>query len=300
MPNQNQSDARILRRTPAGPIFPALLALIVLSSCGVQLEEPSTAGNAFRLAVVYDQGEEVLTQYYQPLLDYLGNRLGRPTELVLASDHAEILDLFDKRQIDIAYVDGATTIDAANVGAIALAVRSQIAAVATYFLSSPDHSTDSILDFKGLRMAFGPEESTDSHWIPRVFLDDSGINPEEFFSEIRYAESLDQTFDWIRSGVVDIGAAPSLFVDALIATDGLPPGVVRMARSARHLNYAWVVRDNALRNEILDAFLSLTRSNPDHIPILDAHNTDGFLPVAARDYLELGRVRSEFLRGQTR
>lgn len=124
--------------------------------------------------------------------------------------------------------------------------------------------------------------------MPRHELLEMGIVPETYFSEVLYSDAHDKTVQWVRDGIVDVGAVNSQVIEKMHVSGDLDPAkITYLAETLPFTNYVWVVRSGiseSYRKRIRSAFLSLRLSDPDHKKILNDQGAAGFLPVLDEDF----------------
>ena len=107
--------------------------------------------------------------------------------------------------------------------------------------------------------------------MPRYFLEKQNIVPESFFSEVRYSGSHDKTAQWVRDGIVDIGAANAVVIRQMFGSDRLDNEQVKVLwETPYYSDYVWAQPDiNKLQvDRLRNAFLELSEVNPGHGEIL--------------------------------
>ena len=158
----------------------------------------------------------------------------------------------------------------------------------------PDIKAESIEDLRGLRFAFGSELSTSGHFMPRYFMKDRGIIPEQFFADVLYSGAHDKTALLVRNGAVDAGVVNLAIVEAMITDGLLAPDEVRIIEvTPPYANYVWSLRADLpveLADTIRSAFLSLSIDNPSHATILESQSAIVYLPASEHDFEELERA----------
>lgn len=215
--------------------------------------------------------------------------------LVLPESYEELQRTFSNGEIDLAWFGGYTFVNCHRCcGAIPLVSRDRDLRFTSYFLVRANTPGDEINDFRGKRLAFGSPLSTSGHLMPRHFLNSWGINPVEFFSEIRFTGAHDKTAFAVRDGDVEIGVANGNTIDALFQEGKVSAKDVRVLKETPpYLDYVWACQADLpekFRSRIRDAFLQLTTADPAHADILSGLRAEYFVPVDANAFLELERI----------
>jgi len=200
-----------------------------------------------------------------------------------------MLDQFEAGQIDLALFGGYSYVLAREQSnAIPIVMRNVDRNYTTVFISTIRHVGREFAHFKGSRFAFGSELSTSGHLMPRMFLARQGIEPETFFSAVRYSGSHDKTAELIRDGECELGAADSLVIRGMIRTGKLKENeVIVLGETDPYADYVWAAHPSVsarLRSKIRIAFMELAVLNPVHALVLADQNANSFLPALDREF----------------
>jgi len=269
----------------------ALAFAACITACAEQkagIYEPTV----LRIGVLPNENEAVLIKQFSPLGNYLAAQLGRPYELVVPGDYADFVDRFARGDFDLGYFGGVTFLQAQQRSdAKPLVMRDIDARLSTYFLVRGDSAIREWDQMAGKSFSFGSSLSTSGHLMPRFFLRERGIDPESFFSDVRFSGAHDKTATWVTEGVVDIGAANSHIVDEMLKDGRLDSAQVNILwETPPYAGYVWAVNadiDRSFQEDLRNSFLALSPVNPEHKIILDALNAGGFLPASPEDFTSL-------------
>ena len=167
----------------------------------------------------------------------------------------------------------------------------------SYFIVRADETANRIADMRSRRLSFGSRLSTSGHLMPRQFLNESGIVPEDYFDDVAYSGAHDLTAMMVRDGVADIGAVNSLVIDTMFKDGRLRSDEVRILwESPPYADYVWALRRDfgeVSENRLRESFLSLSRQNPTDSAILDRLGARMFLPASTHDFLQLRTLYSQ-------
>jgi phosphonate transport system substrate-binding protein len=273
---------------------------LVLAACVPEKEQELP--NPLRIAVLPDQEPDRLIERYTPLTEYLGKELGVEVELTVPQSYGHLLELFHDRDVDLAYFGGVTFVQAnLRDGAEALVMRDVDAKFTSYFLVRTDEPATQIGDMAGRRFSFGSSLSTSGHLMPRYFLRESNIVPEDFFDDVAYSGAHDQTAISVRDGLADVGVANSVVIDNMFKDGRLRTDQVRiLSETPPYADYVWALRSGfseASTDRLRDLFLALSHQSQDHSRVLESLGARMFLPAGASDFNQLETLLSEL--GQT-
>ncbi len=275
----------------------ALLSLGVLlsTSCFYNIPHYHSAPEVLRVGVIPDRSAEALEQAYRPLLEHVSQRVGVPYTLIIPESYDDLLARFRRDEFDLAYFGGLGFVKAAKSGgAVPLVIRDVDAFFESYLLIRAEHPAQKLEDCRGLRFAFGPRLSTSGHLMPRHFMQQQAINPERFFSEVRYSTRHDLTALAVRDGEVDVGSVNAEIAEAMYAAGTLDPEQVRILwETPPYVDNVWVVHDRLpteLFDALRDAFLELSAGDPTHEQILRGLGAEFFLPAHEEDFGTLRQI----------
>ncbi len=125
-----------------------------------------------------------LVPKFTPLINYLGEELGKPVRLVIAKDYAEHIRRVGEDKLDLAYLGPASYVEMVEqYGSKPLLARQEIQGKPTFrgaLILPAQSGINSLQDLKGKRFAFGSPHSTMSHLVPRYLLLEAGLGGEDF------------------------------------------------------------------------------------------------------------------------
>lgn len=266
---------------------------VLLSACSGN--EQGASPGVMRIGVLPDQSEEILREQYAPLLTYLSNETGTFLELVVPRNYEELVRLFSKGKVDLAFFGGATFVKAnALYGALPLAMRDLDTHFTSVLLVGAD-GPEAIEGLQGKRFSFGSRLSTSGHLMPRHFLQaEYGISPEDYFDDVLYSGKHDRTVQWIRDGKVDAGIANSSIVHDMFEDGRLRSEDVRILwETPPYTDYVWAAHPQVTRvdrEKFQQAFLKLSIDNAGHKNILLNMKAGSFYPASIRDFVELQEI----------
>ena len=217
-------DSYVLSITLVQRLVYGLFSLLIASFIfGCSKSADTHHLEVLRVGVLPDQHPDQLATRYQGLLEYLSKQLDMPYELVIPDSYDALVEEFVQQRIDLAYFGGVTYLQAhKKAHAVPLVMRVIDRKFTSYFLVRARESAKSLPDFRAMRFCFGDVNSTSGHLMPRYFLNQQNIVPENFFSEVRYSGSHDKTAQWVRDGVVDIGVANAVVIRDMYRSGRLP------------------------------------------------------------------------------
>ena len=263
----------------------ALAAGIALSVSAVFAQ----AADVLKVSAIPDEAPTELLRKFKPLGAYLEQELGMKVEFVPVADYAAVVEALAADRIDMAWLGGFTFVQARlkTGNAVPLVQREQDAEFTSKFITS-DPAVKSLQDLKGKTFAFGSVSSTSGSLMPRYFMLQDGIKPEDFFSRVAYSGAHDATAAWVQAGKADAGVLNASVWQKLVDAGKVDTDKVKVfATTPTYYDYNWTVRGNldaALQEKIKAAFLALDPAKPEQKAILDLQAASRFIETQPANY----------------
>ncbi len=261
-------------------------------------EENNKTISILRIGVLPDENKEKLLQRYTPLCEYISKQIGVPYDLVIPKSYSDLSDLFHEQKVDLVYFGGYTFVKAHTLdAAVPLVMRDVDISSTSYFLAKTDSPLQKLADFKGMKFSFGSWISTSGHLMPRYFLKEMELVPENFFCEVSYSGKHELTAEWVAEGRVDLGVANQMVIETMYKDGRLNINDVRIIwQTPPYPDYVWALSPSIKKNmqiKIRDAFLSLSKTNSFHSEILAGVGATSFLPCGINEFTKLKMVIDE-------
>lgn len=276
----------------------SLVLFATLLACTNKQVEHAEVPGALRVAVLPDQSRDTLLILYEPLLSYLRKETSIEFQLSVPEDYADLLEQFAAGEIDLAWFGGLTFTQAEQRSqAVPLVFRDIDLQFTSCYLAHASDTRETVRDFRGASFSFGPRLSTSGHLMPSYFLNNGDLDPHTFFASVRHSSGHDQTAKWVADGTVALGVANCIIVRSLLENGDLGNDDIRIIETTPpYSDYVWAVReslDEDRRVKLLDAFLSLDASVPEHREILRQQGANAYLPAASQDFEIVRRAAKE-------
>ena len=274
-----------------------LLLSLLVPTQGIHAETTLSKGNTpVRFGIVTFYNPRLMVLRYQPLMDALASRTGRPFELVLARNYDETVRQLEKGEIDIAYLGPVTFLRAhRKFGAIPLVrLNTGNSAVFHSVIAVRDDSEIASLEqLAGKRFAFGSPLSTSSHLFPRLIMFQAGVPPTELggYVYFRHHDS--------AARAVLTGDADACGVRDVVANRYADRGLKVIAKSGPIPNFPLVVHPDAspeLVRSLRDALLSFNPADSTDMKLLEALDTEfheGFAEVSVEEYVPVEEIMKD-------
>ncbi len=184
--------------------------------------------------------------YYRQFLDYIGEKMDIHADFVDREDYAEINELVESGEVDVAFVCGGPYVDGHDQFGMELLVAPQAYGETVYYSYIIVPKDSPIKKFEELRdksFAFTDSLSNTGKLVPTYMLVKMNETPDSFFKRYNFTGSHDESIKVVAEGVVDGAAVDSLiweYVDRInpeltsrtkiivkSSPYGIPPIVVR-------------------------------------------------------------------------
>ncbi|HLV18616.1 MAG TPA: putative selenate ABC transporter substrate-binding protein [Pseudomonas sp.] len=247
------------------------------------------AAEVLRVSAIPDEAPTELLRKFKPLGAYLEQQLGMPVKFVPVSDYAAVVESMASDRIDLAWLGGFTFVQLylKDPEARPLVQREQDEVFTSKFVTA-DPQVNSLADLKGRTFAFGSISSTSGSLMPRYFMLQEGVVPEEHFSRVAYSGAHDATVAWVQAGRADAGVLNASVWEKLVNSGKVDLDKVRVfATTPTYYDYNWTVRgglDAELAERIKAAFLALDPARPEHKEILDLQAASRFIETRPENY----------------
>ena len=191
---------------------------------------------------------KITKRYYEDLLKLLGSKVGRHTQLIQRKTYAEVNDLIEKREVDLAFVCAGPYVqghDKFGLELLAVPIVEGRNVYHSYILANIAGDIRTFDNLRGKRFAFTDPDSNTGCLVPKYMLAKRGESPESFFRETFFTYSHDNSIKAVGDNLADGAAVDSLIWDFMRATDpasvsktviieksppyGIPPLVVHPA-----------------------------------------------------------------------
>jgi phosphonate transport system substrate-binding protein len=210
--------------------------LLIASGCGQQPDsqaidltdltplpaERPEGVEPLRVAVSNVISPKATAESYGALLDYIGQKMARPVELVQRRTYSESNELLRLGEVDIAFVcTNAYVVGHREFGMELLAVP-LVQGETVYhsaLLVPVDSPARSMADLKGAVFAFTDPLSTTGYLYPTHLVQQLGFTPESFFARTFYTLSHDAAIRAVAEGGADGAAVDNLVLGFAQARD---------------------------------------------------------------------------------
>lgn len=259
---------------------------------GTTEQTVATDGEVFKIGAIPDFDQAEMEEAFDDFAQYLSNEIGTPVEFVPTVDYASLVTAFDRGEIDLAWFGGLTVTQALNKvpEAEAFAQRPSDQEFKSVFIEQKGLGLNGLEDLKGKTFTFGSESSTSGHLMPRYFLTEAGINPDEDFDGApNYSGSHDKTYKLVESGAFQTGAVNVQYWEKALE-EGLvdETKVEEFYRTPDFYDYNWTLNKDidqkfgeGTAQKVKDTILNMKKEDS---KIMDLLSTEEFIETKNENY----------------
>ncbi len=248
--------------------------VIILTGCQNGTIQESSEMKVLKMGLIPADDAEEMLRSYEPVKEYLSEKLGIPVEIQVTSDYTAAIEAMRAKHIDMAWFGPFSYIIAANVAgaeAIVNGVRRSDgkADYHSIIVARADSGIKTLIDLKGKKFAFVDPASTSGNLIPRKMLIENGIDPDNDFEISYYAGTHNAVEYAVANGKVDAGADSDNSYDRMVAAGEIDPEVnIIIYKSPPIPGSPIVVRGDLpaeLKQRIQNALISMDEQTIDQV-----------------------------------
>ncbi|MFZ6772386.1 putative selenate ABC transporter substrate-binding protein [Undibacterium sp. SXout7W] len=266
------------------------VTIAIAASMAAGVTHLANAQQVLRVSAIPDEAPTELQRKFKPLGAYLEQKLGMKVEFTPVTDYAASVEGLINNKLDMVWFGGFTFVQAkvrSGGKVIPLVQREEDEKFKSVFITT-DKSINKLEDLKGKNFSFGSESSTSGHLMPRSYLLAAKINPDTDLKRIAFSGAHDATVAAVSGGKVDAGVLNISVWEKLVAAGKVDTQNVRVFYTTPGFyDYNWSVRSDmnpVVRKKITDAFLALSKNDPQGKEILELQRASKFIPTKTENY----------------
>lgn len=157
--------------------------------------EPAKPIKQINMAIIPSIDNLEQEKLIKQLEDYLGKKIGIPVKIQVTKDYDSSVELLTKGEVEMAYLGPLTYVKAKeinpNIEPIVASIEKSTGRpwYTSIIVANSESGIKNIQDLKGKRFGFNNLSSTSGYLVPVVHLQELKINPEEYFSEVKYSKT---------------------------------------------------------------------------------------------------------------
>lgn len=230
-------------------------------------------------------------------------------EYVPVVDYAASVTLFRTGDLDLVWFGGLTGVQARlqTPDSVIVAQRDIDEEFHSVFIANVDagiepfDDIDGLSVFAGTRFTFGSESSTSGRLMPRYFLGQAGVTPEDFDGEPGFSGSHDATIDLVEAGTYQAGALNEQVWNARLEEGTVDTDRVEAVYTTpSYHDYHWLAAPglddrfgDGFTAALTQVFTSVSADDPVGAEFLDLFSAGAFIPSVPENYAEIEQIGRE-------
>ena len=244
-----------------------------------------------RISTIPDESINELHKKFLPLVEYLEKETNLEIEFTPVTDYAAVVESFVSKKIDMAWLGGFTYVQAdkrSNGNIIPIIQRERDTKFKSVFITNKHSKIKNLKDLNNKTFSFGSPSSTSGHLMPRYFLMQEKIIPENFFNKIAYSGAHDATIFSVLGKKVDAGALNISVWESFNKKNlKIKNNLSVFFTTPDYFDYNWSIRKDipkSTRKKIINAFLKLDKNKPSHKEILKLQRAEKYITTNKLNY----------------
>jgi phosphonate transport system substrate-binding protein len=259
-----------------------------------------------KIASIPDQDPAKIQRQFGLVATYLAAKTGLKVQFVPVTDYAAAVSGYRIGDLDMVWFGGLTGVQANKQlpGSIYIAQRDIDAKFKSVFIANSSFKSPTIdsvakLTFvKGESLTFGSEISTSGRLMPQFFLDEAGLELQDFKGQPGFSGSHDKTIRLVEAGTYTIGALNKAVWDSNVANKTIDPDKVRVIfETPSFYDYHWLARPDTDKkfgagttDKLKSAILGMTKTDPDAAAILSLFSAGSFIETNNGNYGQIEKT----------
>jgi len=249
-----------------------------------------------RFGVTISESVDVTVKKYQPLMDYLSKKVGRPFEVRPVKSYGDILALMKSGDADAGVLGSIAVSEAILQGRVVPVARLEKGGVSTYrgyLIARKDAGAKKVEDLKGKTFDSNGGSASVGKFFPRKLLRDKKLDFDTFFSRVTSSPRHDIVLYKVLHRQADCGTVKDSVFDKLAKSDERVKKELVILETSRPFPDGNVMFRKGAPADLVkatrDALLGMERS-AEAKPALDAVGADRFIPSSPKDYASLAKA----------
>ena len=272
--------------------IPLALALAILACAGAP-DPARAADKPLHLVLTPSQKPTDLLAAGEEFGRVLGQLIGTPVRVTVASDYAAVIEALRNQTADLAFVHPAGYVLANREAKARIVAKNQWHGKTTFtsrFYVRKESGIKTLEDLRGKTMAFVDPASSSGYIYPMVLLIQKGLvknrDPKTFFREVMFAGSHDASMRALLNGHVDAIVSFDMAREQYLKDPAERERIAFVAETPPIPEAGIAAReklDAAVFAKVREALLKI--GGPQHAALLKRlYDIDGFEPAEDREY----------------
>ncbi len=248
-----------------------------------------------------DQDVALLTRRFETVSNYLSDKLEIEVRYIPSLSYAALVTAFEQGDIQLGWFGSLTGVQAreAAPGSQAIVQRARDAGFHSIFIAGAGVEADGLQDLEGLTFTFGSESSSSGHLMPRYYMVEEGVDPDEDLAGVPgYSGSHDKTWQLVETGSYQAGALSEAVWESAVEDGRVDTSRVNaFYTTPPYHNYNWSVRADAdatfgdgFTLRLQQVLVGLDPSVELEAEILDLFNAEAFVETTNENYGAIEKI----------
>jgi phosphonate transport system substrate-binding protein len=276
---------------------------VLMFTAVVALSAQAYAEDVVKVGVAAMISPKETARYYNQMVMYIGEKIGKKVEIVQKENYAEMDSLLEKKEVNVAFLcAGPYVKDHEKFGAELLVAPQSYGKpfYHAYIIVHKDSPLKFLGELKGKKFAFTDPKSNTGKLVPTYMVAKKfNETPEKFFSEVIYSKSHDKSIEMVAKKLADGASVDSLIYDYAAKKTPIYTQLTKIIEKSPPYGIPPVVvnrgLDPKLKEAIKNAFLNM-HNDPKGKAILSGIMVDKFIVPKDSDYNSV-REMEKFISG---
>jgi len=277
--------------------YRVVFLLAVFLAIALPVAGPAAAGEKpVKIGIMPTETVKALIEKYQPLMDYLSRKVGRPFEVHPLNSYGEVITELKSGEIDGGVLGSFTAHEAiSTIGAVPLArpEKGGVSSYRGYVIVRKDSGYKRIEDLKGKSFDFVSRGTSAGYVFPTALLREKKIDPNAFFSRMTFAGRHEISLSKVLNKESDGAAIKDTVFEKLAKSDPrVSAELTVIHKSERFPDGTVLFRKDApalLVKSVRQALLGIEK-DPDGKAVLNSIGADRFIPTDKKDFAYLSKL----------
>jgi phosphonate transport system substrate-binding protein len=234
--------------------------------------------------------------FYRELIDYLFSEIDHDIELIQRKTYGEVNRMLSEGRIDLAFICTGPFVsgnEQSGFKAVATPIIRGQPFYQSYLIVHRESALQSLADLQGKEFAFTDPESNTGALVPRYWLKEMGMSPENYFRSFTYTYSHDNAIMAVAKKLVDGAAVDGHLWEYYQRNNAFYTSRTRVIKKSEPFGSPPIVVSDALSTELktilVDRIMSM-HEDPEGRRILSELMIDRFTTPEKEWYLPVTRM----------
>ena len=237
-------------------------------------------------------------KYYQQVVEYIGNKMGLPAEMVHRTTYDEIDVMLENQEVDVAFICSSPYVLDKEKFGVELLVAPQVNNKVYYhsnIIVHRDSTIETVEQLRGKTFAFVDPKSNSGRLYPTYLLAKQDETPESFFSSYLYSYSHNKSVEIVAKNRTDGAAVETIVYDYMVSTGSPYAKQTRVIHRSPQFGIPPVVVhpdiSSYLKQSLRSIFLDM-HNDPEGKQILKGMKIERFVEVPDSNYDSIRAMRA--------